>query len=213
MHLELTPAPDVVVCLGAHADDIEIGAGGTIATLADRHPDTEFVFIVMSAAGERSSEATQSAERLLGDRVVCNVGSFTDGYLPYADAAGVKDFIRSASNGITPDLIFAPHSADKHQDHRFVADLALQIFRGPLILEYEIVKFDGDLGRPNLFVPLTAETAGVKLDHLAASFSSQHGKPWYSKEAFEALLRIRGIESQSRSGLAEAFYATKLVIG
>jgi len=211
--VKLAAAPSVVVCLGAHADDIEIGAGGTIATLADRHPDTEFVFIVMSAAGERLSEAMESAERLLGDRVVCHVGSFTDGYLPYADAAGVKDFIRSAANGIAPDLVLAPHSADKHQDHRFVADLALQVFRGPLILEYEIVKFDGDLGQPNLFVPLTAEAAAFKLDHLATSFPSQHDKPWYAKEAFEALLRVRGIESQSDSGLAEAFHATKVVIG
>lgn len=202
-----------VVCLGAHADDIEIGAYGTVATLASAHPDAAFVFVVVSGTGERADEAQASARAMLGDRVTIRTGDFVDGYVPYRDPGGVKDLIRSATSGTTPDLVIAPHRSDLHQDHRFVAELAGQLFRGPQILGYEIVKFDGDLGAPNIFVPLAGDVVAAKVAHLASHFPSQEDKPWYTRDAFEAIMRIRGIESLAPSGFAEAFYATKVVLG
>lgn len=204
--------PERVVCLGAHADDIEIGAGGTILTLAERFPETSFTFVVFSGSGERRAEAIESAVSMLGDRVTVTVGDFEDGYLPYRDPSGAKDFLKEATADTNPDLVLAPSSTDLHQDHRFVADLAGQVFRGPLILGYEIVKFDGDLGSPNVFQPLDARHLEAKLSHLRSHFASQQGKPWYGDAAFSALMQIRGIECKAASGSAEAFYGSKVVL-
>jgi LmbE family N-acetylglucosaminyl deacetylase len=204
--------PGRILCLGAHADDIEIGAGGTILTLADRFPGASFTFVVFSAPWERRTEAIESAAAMLGDRVTISIGEFEDGYLPYRDPASVKDFLKLATGDLNPDLVLAPSPSDLHQDHRFVADLAGQVFRGPLILGYEIVKFDGDLGAPNVFQPLEARHVEAKLDHLRTHFASQQGKPWYGDGAFSALMRIRGIECKAVSGNAEAFYGSKVVL-
>lgn len=201
-----------VACLGAHPDDIEIGAGATIAHLASRFPDSLFRFVVATGDELRASEAEASAAKLLGDRVDTVVGSFPDGSVPYADPAGTKRFFRDALEGFDPDLVFCPALNDRHQDHRFVADLAHQLMRNHTILQYEVHKSDGDLARPGLYVPLTADQVDAKLAHLEANFTSQHPKPWYDRAALQALLRLRGVECRAPDGYAEAFYADRIVI-
>lgn len=202
----------VVACLGAHADDIEIGAGATIARLAGSFPDCTFRFVVASADDERAQEAEASAAKLLGDRVATIVGRFPDGSLPYADPDGVKQFFRRALDGLDPDVVFSPSLHDRHQDHRFVADLAHQLMRNRLILQYEVHKSDGDLTRPGVYVPLTADEARAKTAHLDATFVSQHAKPWYDEETLRSLMRLRGVECGAGDGYAEAFFADRIVI-
>lgn len=201
-----------VACLGAHADDIEIGAAATISILAGGNPDVTFWFAVATGDDTRAGEAATSAAKLLGDRVTVEIGGFTDGFLPYEDPASVKRFLRSASRAADADLVICPATRDRHQDHRFVAEVAHQLAREQPILEYEIQKYDGDLGRPGVYVPLTTGQAMAKLDHLDHHFSSQHAKPWYDREALQSLLRIRGVECRAPDGYAEAFHAARIVI-
>lgn len=200
-----------VVCVGAHSDDIEIGASGTIATLATAKPDATFTFIVLSADDRRAAEAAASAEALLGQRVELHVGTFEDGYLPYRDPAGVKDYLKAV---LPPhaDLVFGPNANDAHQDHRFVSKLLGQICRTQPILGYEIIKYDGDLGRPNIHVPLGRADAESKAAHIQAHFGSQATRPWFSTETFMSVMRLRGIEAGAPHEYAEAFYSTKLVV-
>ena len=200
-----------VVALGAHADDIEIGAGGTLLQLSQDHPESRFVFAVAAADAERSGEALASARDLLGDRAVVQVGGFEDGLLPYTDPLGVKNWLRSVVESIRPALVLSPWTGDEHQDHRFVGQLAWQIFRGSTILEYEIPKWESEPFAPNLLMPLSDETTQAKLDHLAKSFPSQHGKPWYDISLFSATLRVRGVHHGS-STYAEGFVARKLAL-
>ena len=134
-----------VVCLGAHPDDIEVGAAGLISKLASTHPDADFRFLIAAGDEARCDEASMSASDLLGDRVAVNGGRMTDGFLPYSHASETKEFFKSTVGANTPDLVLAPHINDRHQDHRFVGELAHQIFRKQMILEYEIVKLTGDL--------------------------------------------------------------------
>ena len=188
-----------VVVLGAHADDIEIGAGGTLLQLSHDHPESRFVFAVAAADAERSSEAIASARDLLGDRAVVQVGGFEDGFLPYADPTGVKRWLRSAVESTPPSLVFSPWAGDEHQDHRFMGQLAWQIFRGSTILEYEIPKWEGEPFVPNLLIPLTEETARAKLAHLDKSFPSQHGKPWYDMSLFSSSRFGPGVCSMARA--------------
>ena len=213
MHLDFASPIRSVVCLGAHPDDIEIGAAGTLLTIADRHPEARFHFAVATSTPERDEEARASAADLLGDRVTVDVFGFRDGFAPYDDPAAVKDEVITSAGGLAPDVVFCPYGGDAHQDHRFLSHIAYQVFRGPLILEYEIVKFDGDLGRPTVYLPLAEEFARGKLDHLARHFPSQHGKPWYTERTFDALMAIRGVESAAPSGSAEAFHCAKAVLG
>lgn len=201
-----------IVCLGAHVDDIEIGAGGTIAHLSTDYPDASFEFVVATAPGVRADEALDSARALLGERVTVHLGDFDDGFVPYHDPSAVKRFFRSACGAVDPDLVIAPSTSDLHQDHRFVAETAHQLFRSQTILEYEILKYDGDLGRPSIYVPLSSSEAQEKFDHLAQHFASQHLKPWYNSEAFASLMRIRAIECHAPGGYAEAFHARRVVI-
>jgi LmbE family N-acetylglucosaminyl deacetylase len=213
--LDLTFAGDLndVVCLGAHPDDIEIGAAGTIAKLAATHPGSRFTFVILCGDDQRNAEAEASAIALLGERVNLIQGDFEDRFLPYRRPGDVKDFLVASLAGLDPDLVLAPQPEDKHQDHRFLADLAGQALRDHLILGYEIQKYDGDLGRPQVFVALDESVAAAKLDHLAANFSSQHEKPWYRPELFEAMLRVRGVEAGSGTEFAEAFYVSKARLG
>lgn len=204
--------PARVACLGAHADDIEIGAAATIARIAASNPGARFWFAIASTDERRAGESEASAVKLLGDRVSVNVAGFTDGSLPYEDPVGVKSFFRSVSEKVDPDLVICPALIDRHQDHRFVADLAHQIFRDHLILQYEIPKSDGDLTRPGIYVPLSGDEAMAKLEHLDAQFASQHSKPWYDREALQAMLRLRGIECRAPDGYAEAFHADRISI-
>jgi LmbE family N-acetylglucosaminyl deacetylase len=205
-------SPDRVACLGAHPDDIEIGAAATIAALAAKNTRSSFTFIIATGEGIRAEEARASADKLLGDRVLVDVAGFTDGFLPYDDPVGVKSFLRSAIDRANPDLVFCPATTDRHQDHRFVGQLAHQIARNHLILQYEIHKSDGDLSRPGIYFPLSTSQAMSKLDHLDAHFASQHDKPWYDREALQAILRVRGVECRAPEGYAEAFRADRVVI-
>lgn len=198
-----------VVALGAHPDDIEIAAAGTLITLAGQYPESRFVMAIASASPDRRSEAEASAHDLLGDRVEIHVGEFEDGMLPYADPAEVKSWFRSILASHDPGLVIAPWSEDLHQDHRFVAHLAWQLSRRSTILEYHIPKWEGEPFVPNLLVPMSDETAQLKLDHLAGHFASQHTKPWYDAELFGGIMRIRGVEHGS-ARYAEGFVARKL---
>ena len=213
IRFRLDQPPTSIVCVGAHPDDIEIGAAGALVRCADWYPEAEFHFIILTGDGERRAEATLSAAALLGDHVTVHFGGFDDRFLPYRDAGAAKAFVASSVNAESSDLVFAPHRDDLHQDHRFAADLVRQTFRHHPVFGYEIHKSEGDLGRPNFYVPLTAEQVEAKVGHLKAHFASQQSKPWYDGEAFQALMRIRGIESTTESGYAEAFHVGKIVLG
>jgi LmbE family N-acetylglucosaminyl deacetylase len=205
--------PLVVLCLGAHSDDIEIGCGGTLLQLKKMLPRLKFHWVVLSAAGARGREATNSAELFTAGcekRLVLK--DYRDGFLPYSGGA-VKDFFEELKGHVTPDLIFTHWQGDAHQDHRLISELTWNTFRNHLILEYEIPKYDGDMGRPNVFVPLESPVYQQKVDILLEAFESQRGKPWFAPETFLGLMRLRGMESNSLSGYAEAFHARKLTIG
>ena len=204
--------PLIVLCLGAHADDIEIGCGGTVLYLRGALPRVKFYWVVLSTPGPRREEALKAAELFAGGcekEVVLE--DYRDGFLPYSGGQ-VKDFFEQMKGQVNPDLIFVPWRGDAHQDHRLLAELAWNTFRDHLILEYEIPKYDGDMGRPNVFVPLEASVCEYKVDHLLKAFKSQRAKPWFERETFLGLMRIRGMESNSPSGYAEAFYARKLIL-
>jgi LmbE family N-acetylglucosaminyl deacetylase len=202
-----------VLCLGAHCDDIEIGCGGTMLELVRTRPDTEFRWVVLSSDAERAAEARAGVTAFLeGARHTLHVESFRNGYFPWIGAA-IKDYFETLKSHPAPDLIFTPWREDRHQDHRLVSDLTWNTFRDHTILEYEIPKYDGDLGRPSVFVPLDADTAGKKARLITTLFGSQSGRSWMSEETFRSLMRLRGIECAAPSGYAEAFHARKLVIG
>lgn len=204
--------PLTVLCLGAHSDDIEIGCGGTLLQLKSLYGKLRFHWIVFSAAGARGSEAAKSSELITGacDKKIV-LKDYRDGFLPYNGGA-VKDEFEQMKAEVNPDVIFTHWQGDAHQDHRLISELTWNTFRNHLILEYEIPKYDGDLGRPNLFVPLEKAICQEKMDHLFAAFESQRSKPWFDRETFLGLMRIRGMESSSSSGYAEAFYSRKLVM-
>ena len=203
-----------VLCLGAHADDIEIGCGGTILALLAARRNVDCLWVVWSGAGTpREREARKSARLFLTkarrQRVV--VHDFRDGFFPYVGAA-IKDAFETLKGAVSPDVVFTHTGDDRHQDHRVVSDLTWNTFRSHLILEYEVPKYDGDLGRPNCFVPLTAAVAGAKTRHLLSAFKSQRRKRWFTADTFRGLLRLRGVESGAPEGLAEAFYARKALL-
>lgn len=199
-----------VLCLGAHCDDIEIGCGGFLAELAAVAPSTRIVWVVFSADDEREAETRRAAELLLegvrSTEVV--VKRFRNAYFPW-EGPVLKEFVQSLAQRHAPDLVLTHALADRHQDHRTIAELTWNAFRDHLILEYEIPKYEGDLGHPNVFVPIAAAARRRKLDTLAQCFPSQTGRDWFSESTFDALLRIRGIECASPSGYAEAFHARK----
>lgn len=201
-----------VLCIGAHPDDIEIGASGLVVSLARKNPACRFLFVIAAGSGVREEEAEVSAKNLLGDRVDLVFGHLDDGMLPYGHPVETKELIRSASSSIEADLVIAPHIGDRHQDHRFVGELSHQIFRSQMILEYEIPKLEGDLGTPSIYHPMTTEEAAAKVDHLSAHFESQQQKPWYHEEMFTGLMRIRGTECLAADGYAEAFHANRVAL-
>jgi LmbE family N-acetylglucosaminyl deacetylase len=207
-----TDRPARVLVAAAHPDDAEIGAGGTILRLASERADVEVTWAILAAPDSgRAEEGRASAAALLArvsHRVV--VGDLRDGYLPYLGTAP-KDFLMSLQP-VEPDLVLGPRREDAHQDHRLVAELLPQVFRTSTILEYEIPKWDGDLGPANLYVTLTSEQAAAKVEHLLAAFPSQAGRPWFTAATFEATLRLRGVECRAPDGLAEAFTCRKLSV-
>lgn len=204
-----------ILAIGAHSDDIEIGCGGTILELLSKDDDVHVRWVVLSAVGDRGREAARSAEAYLadhGDSDDVVLGDFRDGFLPYAGHE-VKDFFEQLKEEPHPDLILTHTRADLHQDHRLVCELTWNTWRNHLVLEYEVPKYDGDLGSPNVFVPLDGATLDRKIQLLLDSFPSQADKHWFSPDVFRSLARLRGVESASPTGLAEAFYGRKLTIG
>jgi len=205
-------APLRVLALGCHADDVELGCGGTLLRLKHEAESLDVRWVVFSAAGERAREARASAAELLDGvaRAEVVLHEFRDGYLPYLGPP-VKDSVE-AMKDFSPDVIFTHQRHDLHQDHRLVSELTWNAFRDHLILEYEIPKYDGDLGAPNVFVPLDEATCRRKVDVLMRHFGSQRSKRWFTEDLFLGLMRLRGMESGSGSGFAEAFYGRKLVL-
>lgn len=204
--------PIKILCLGAHSDDIEIGCGGTILRLLSQNQELDIVWVVFSSSNEREREARSSATLFLGGakRKEIITKNFRDGYFPFegAQIKGYFDELKATS----PDLIFTHNRRDAHQDHRLISELTWNAFRNHLILEYEIPKYDGDMGQPNLFVPLDQEFYENKVRYIWDSFETQHAKPWFARETFLALMRLRGMECVAPSGYAEAFYCRKLVL-
>jgi LmbE family N-acetylglucosaminyl deacetylase len=200
-----------VLCLGCHSDDIEIGCGGTILRLAEQYPGCEFHWVVFSAIGVREGEAQRAAALFAGSGLRGPMlRTFPDGFMPFVGAE-VKAVFEELK-GISPDIIFTHNRRDAHQDHRLIAEMTWNTFRNHLILEYEIPKYDGDLGQPSVFVPLPAGLCQKKVEYLMEAFQSQQSKRWFEKETFLSLMRLRGMECNSPSGYAEAFYCRKMVL-
>jgi LmbE family N-acetylglucosaminyl deacetylase len=201
-----------ILCLGCHSDDIEIGCGGTILRLAEQYPDCTFHWVVFSAIGVREAEAQRAAGLFAGTRLRGpSLKTFPDGFMPYVGAE-VKAVFEELKQGVSPDLIFTHNRKDAHQDHRLIAELTWNTFRNHLILEYEIPKYDGDLGQPGFFVPLGAEVCQTKIRYIMDAFQSQHAKRWFQPDTFLSLMRLRGMECNAPSSYAEAFYCHKLVL-
>ncbi|MFO1056669.1 MAG: PIG-L deacetylase family protein [Dongiaceae bacterium] len=211
--LLLPEGPLQLLCLGAHADDIEIGCGGTVLRLIETVPGLAVRWVVFSAAGRRAEEARASAQSFLAGSAEARIEllDFRDGYLPFEGAA-VKDRFEALKHEVRPSLILTHWTGDAHQDHRLLGELARNTFRDHLILEYEIPKYDGDLGRPGVYVPMTRARAERKLAEIGRHFASQRGRSWFTDETFLALARLRGIECNAPEGLAEAFHCRKLVL-
>lgn len=202
-----------ILCLGAHSDDLEIGCAGTVLTLAARYPRASVRWAVMSAAGERGREARASARALLRGfaRSEVLLAEFRDGFLPQAYGA-LKEHFESLKRGPAPDLVLCHALHDRHQDHRLVAELAWNTWRDAAILEYEIPKYEGDLGAPNVYVPLARGIAKRKVAHLMRHFASQRSRRWFTRATFEGHLRLRGIECNAPDGSAEAFVGRKICL-
>jgi LmbE family N-acetylglucosaminyl deacetylase len=201
-----------ILCLGSHSDDIEIGCGGTILSLLEQHPGSVVYWVVFSATGIRRKEALQSAELFAGSSLKEPIlKTFQDGFMPY-HGVEVKSVFESDLKDLSPDLILTHSGKDAHQDHRLISELTWNTFRDHFIMEYEIPKYDGDLGQPNLFVPLRAEVCDRKICYLMEAFKSQQTKRWFEKETFLSLMRLRGMECNAPSRYAEAFYCRKVQI-
>jgi LmbE family N-acetylglucosaminyl deacetylase len=201
-----------VLCLGAHSDDIEIGCGGTVLELAGRYPNATFHWVVFSAIGVREAEARRGAEMFAGAKLSQGpvLKTFRDGFMPFVGAE-VKSVFEELKT-VAPDLIFTHNRKDAHQDHRLLSELTWNTFRDHFILEYEIPKYDGDLGQPSVFVPLATDVYQEKVRCLMDAFQSQRHKHWFQESTFLSLMRLRGMECNAPSGHAEAFYCRKLVL-
>lgn len=201
-----------ILFLGAHSDDIEIGCGGTVLKLIQQYPNAVFHWIVFSAGLHRASEGQASAESFLvqAQHKYISIKDYRDSFFPYLGGE-IKNYFEQLKQEVNPDLIFTHYRDDLHQDHRLICDLTWNTFRNHLILEYEIPKYDGDLGTPNFFVPLDESLYQQKIAYLLQHFRTQATKDWFAEDTFLALMRLRGMESKSPSKYAEAFYARKIV--
>jgi LmbE family N-acetylglucosaminyl deacetylase len=202
-----------VLCLGAHSDDIEIGCAGTLLRLQREGRKLEVTWAVLSADGRRSEEARRSAGAMLRGAASLEVvlGDLPDAHFPQ-EFGKAKAFVAALRKRSDPDVVFTHRLEDRHQDHRLVAELTWQSWRDHLILEYEIQKYEGDLGQPNFFVPLARREAARKVAHLMRHFATQRSRDWFSEDAFNALMRLRGIECRAPSGFAEAFHVRKALL-
>jgi LmbE family N-acetylglucosaminyl deacetylase len=215
LNLTLAPSKDGtlrLLCLGAHSDDIEIGCGGTILRMAAERPNLTVRWVVFSGDELRAAEARNSAADFLRDVSVkkIEVLGFRDGYFP-SQINNIKDYFEALKREFDPTIVLTHRLDDAHQDHRVLAELTLNTFRNHLILEYEIPKYDGDMGNPNFFVPITRGQLQTKVRALTAHFLSQHGRSWFVDETFIGLARLRGNGCNAPEGVAEAFFARKVV--
>lgn len=202
-----------ILCLGAHCDDIEIGCGGTVLKLIETYGHLNIYWVVFSSNEVRKQEALDSAEAFLKNvtHKTVIVKDFRDGFLPFYGIE-VKEYFEQLKQEFTPDVVFTHYRNDLHQDHRLISELTWNTFRNHLILEYEIPKYDGDLGNPNFFVHLTRSICQKKIQFILSSFKSQIKKSWFAEETFQSILRIRGMESNASSQYSEAFYCRKIVL-
>lgn len=202
-----------LLCLGAHSDDIEIGCGGTVYRLLREWPIDRVTWVVLSGNPARAGEAKRAARRVLGRHPAARIvqAEFRESYFPYAGLA-IKEFFDALGREVRPDLVLTHYRNDLHQDHRLVSELTYNTFRDHLVLEYEVLKLDGDIGNPNVYVALDEATVKRKMNLLMSSFGSQRDKRWFTEDAFRGLMRIRGIEAGAPAGYAEAFYGRKIVI-
>ena len=203
-----------VLCLGSHCDDIEIGCGGALLRMLGENSGIEVYWKVFSSTPVRKKEAARAANQFLAraKKAKIAIHNFRDAFFPSAHAQ-IKGEFEKLKDEFAPDLILTHYRHDLHQDHRIINELTWNTFRGHLILEYEIPKYDGDLGTPNMFVPLDESLCHEKVDLILGNFPSQCGKHWFSAELFRSLLRLRGMECNSPSHYAEAFYSRKLLLG
>jgi LmbE family N-acetylglucosaminyl deacetylase len=206
--------PLKLLFLGAHCDDIEIGCGGTVLQLASRHPKLDVTWVVFSSTDQREQEARAGAslflEQATGQKHLI-IRDFRDGFFPY-QGPEIKEFFEDLKKELDPDLIFTHYRGDRHQDHRTISDLTWNTWRGQLILEYEIPKYDGDLGTPNFFVPLEKDICARKARYICNAFQSEGKKAWMTEDIFIAVLRLRGVECAAPEKHAEAFHCRKLVL-
>ncbi|HLJ63659.1 MAG TPA: PIG-L deacetylase family protein [Stellaceae bacterium] len=205
--------PFRLLCLGAHADDIEIGCGGTLLRLKQERPDLEVRWIVFSGDTRRRHEAEAGANALLAGvkAVTIEVKGFRDGFFP-AERIAIKESFEEIKHSFRPSLVLTHYREDLHQDHRLLSELTYNSFRDHLIWEYEVAKYDGDLGNPNFFVPLRPGEADAKIAMLIEHFPSQRDHRWFRPEVFRAMLALRGVGCNAPEGLAEAFYCRKAVV-
>lgn len=202
-----------VLCLGAHSDDIEIGCGGTMLRLLQSHPNCHVTWIVFSAKAARKREAVTSAKRFLGRAKTRTIitKAFRESFFPYRGEE-IKAFFEKLKTRVAPDLIFTHYRNDLHQDHRLICELTWNTFRNHQTLEYEIPKYDGDLGQPNVYVPLSKDLCDTKVRYLMEGFSTQRSRQWFTEDTFYSLLRLRGVESYAQEKHSEAFYGRKLIL-
>ena len=201
-----------LLCLGAHGDDIELGCGGSILRFIAAQPDLSARWVVFSGDDQRRREAAHSARHFLAglaDSGVTVLG-FRDGFFP-SQHAEIKEAFERLKREYEPSLILTHYRDDLHQDHRIVSELTYNTFRDHLVWEYEVIKYEGDLGNPNLFLPLTADQAQRKVSALLEHFPSQRSRRWFSAENFLAMMRLRGVGCHAAEGFAEAFYCRKAV--
>lgn len=202
-----------ILCIGAHSDDIEIGCGGSILRLLSEYENTEVHWLVLGSTGRRDKEAVASANAFLtgAKRKNIIVKNFKNSYFPFVGEE-IKNYFENIKNKVSPDIIFTHYRHDLHQDHRVTSELTRNTFRNHMILEYEIIKYDGDIGSPNLFIHLDEEICQKKVNMIMKYFKTQRNKDWFTTDVFFSMLRIRGLESKAPDKYAEGFYCNKLII-
>lgn len=205
--------PGTILFLGAHCDDIEIGCGGTVLRLAKEYPKLRFLWVVFSSDATRAPEAQRSFTRFLesAEQKLLRIEKFRNGYFPFVGAE-IKDYFEELKKTENPGVIFTHYRQDLHQDHRLISELTWNTFRDHLIMEYEIPKYDGDLGSPNFFVPLSHEFGERKVRYILECFRSQRERHWFTQQTFLGLMRLRAVECNAQNTFAEAYYCRKFMI-